>query len=186
MRLWILCLLIIIHLHACVAHSYTAEGGIRVQNSKVFKYNKERHRSRDKSPIDTEVIYRLDSSYDKYQAVKGIKNKPGAYMRFFSTGQVLFFYDTSQTIQVLNNRKTGRQGYYFIKGDRIKIDRFELINGGQTGKYYGRILDDGSLLFYEQRPGAVFGSFSALERDGRMSFWKKLTVPAMERYTPDW
>lgn len=173
-------------LTSCVRHHYNNEGGVRVSNPKVFKYNKPRYTSRNKSPIDTNTIYVLDSSYDKYAFTKEQKKAPASYVRFFSSGQVLFFYDTTPYLKGLNNRNTGVQGYYIIRGDKIKIDMFEDLNGGQTGKYFGRILNDSSLMFYEQSPETYFGSFWALERDGRRSFWKKLAVQNMIHYTPDW
>jgi len=171
---------------SCVHHYYNDDGGVRVANSKVFKYNKPRYTSRNKLPIDTNAIYVLDSSYNKYDVVMGKKKPPASYVRFFSTGQVQFFYDTTKALKQLNNRNIGVQGYYIIKGDKIKIDMFQEINGGQTGKYFGKVLPDNNLMFYEQRPETCFGSFSCLERDGRKSFWKKAIVPHMEHYKPDW
>lgn len=171
---------------SCVRHHFNGDDGVRVSNPKVFKYNKPRYTSGNKSPIDTNAIYVLDSSYDKYSVLKEQKKTPATYARFFSTGQVLFFYDITPDLKRLNNRNTGVQGYYIIRGDKIKIDMFEDQNGGQTGKYFGRILNDSSLMFYEQSPETYFGSYWALERDGRRSFWKKVIVQNMIHYKPDW
>lgn len=171
---------------SCVRHYWNEDGGVRVANPKVFKYNKPRYTSRNKFPIDTNAVYVLDSSYNKYNEVKARKLPPETFVRFFSTGQVLFFYDTTAGLKQLNNPNIGVPGYFIIKGNRIKIDMFQDINGGQTGKLFGKIQNDGSLMFYEQSPATYFGLFIALERDGQKSFWKKEPAPNMKHYRPNW
>lgn len=180
-------------LSACVSYHFTEEGSCRVDNPKVFKYNKPKYTLRDKGAIDTTAIYQIDSTYSPYPgSLNRGKSRKDQFCRFFSGGQVLFFSyeplpaDVMPPIELINNRKRGTQGYYYIDGDRIKIDMFQLLNGGQTGKYFGKIQKDGSIMFYEQRPETFYGSFRGLERDGRKSFWRKVKVDSLLHYKPDW
>lgn len=171
---------------SCVGFYRTNVGGTRVNNPKVFKYNKSTYTERSKGRIDTDCVYVLDSTYNKWNTPKGIK-KSGKFIRFFEGGQVIIaYFDDILTSELINNKDIGIQGYFVIKEDKIKIDMFQNINGGQTGKYFGRILKDGSLKFYEQRPETFYGSFSALEKDGRRSFWTKETALDIVYYTPEW
>lgn len=171
---------------SCVSYYYTNDGGIRVKNSKVFKYNKPKYTRLDKSRIDLNAIYILDSVYSKWDNPKGRK-KSGSFIRFFKNGQVLISsFDSILTQKRTNNKKIGIPGYFIIKEDKIKIDMFQQINGGQTGKQFGRIIENGDLIFYSQRPETYFGSFSALEKDGRKSFWKKETKYKLIEYNPEW
>jgi hypothetical protein len=169
-----------------------------VDNPKVFQYNKPKYTLRDKGGIDTTAIYLIDSSFNHYTSFyTGALNKVGKkrndeFCRFFSGGQVVFIscdslpLDAIPSIELINNRKRGTQGYYYVDGDRIRIDMFQLLNGGQTGKYFGKIQKDGSIMFYEQRPETYYGSFRGLERDGQKSFWKKVKVDSLIHYKPDW
>ena len=39
-------------------------------------------------------------------------------------------------------QKNVNRNVFIAEGTKLKIDRFEDINGGQTGKYYGKIQPD--------------------------------------------
>lgn len=171
---------------SCVKYYKTPAGGIRVYNSKEFKYNKPKFTSRDKTGIDTDAIYLIDSMYT-YEQKRRVQSH---FIRFFPTGQMLMVSCTGiPTASLVNNRDAGIQGYFIVKGDRIKIDMFQELNGGQTGLFYGKIMDNGDLMFYEQRPEIAlfpFNAFAALEKDGQKSFWKKVKVEGIEGYRPEW
>jgi hypothetical protein len=182
----LLYILSLFFLTSCLNYHYTSEGGVRVENSKVFKYNKPKYTKLDKSKIDFNAIYILDSIYSKWDDTKG-KKKYSSFIRFFKNGQVLISsFDSILTENQINNKNIGIPGYFIIKKDRIKIDMFQGINGGQTGKKFGKVAENGNLMFYFQRPETSFGSFRALEKDGRKSFWKKETKYKLIEYEPEW
>jgi hypothetical protein len=187
MRQSITYLLGLLIFNSCVRYHYTKEGGIRVNNPKVFKYNKPRFTQKDKSLIDINAIYILDSEYSQWNDIKySRKNKE--FVRFFSTGQILFTHCNGMPrIEVINNQNLGTQGYFIVKGDKIKIDLFSEDNGGCTQNYYGKILDSDNIMFYEVTPvPPFFSSFKGLEKGGRKSFWKKVKVAKIINYIPDW
>lgn len=175
---------VMLFLSACVKYYTTPEGGYRVKNPKEFKYNKPKYTKRDKSLIDTDAIYLIDSIHTYWDS-KHVQNE---FVRFFPGGQVLFIKTNGMpSSYLINNRDVGTPGYFILKGKRIKIDMFQDLNGGQTGFYFGKVLENGDLMFYEQRPETfLFAPFSALERNGQKSFWKKIKVPELESYTPNW
>jgi hypothetical protein len=176
-------------LTSCVSYHVTSDGGIRVNNPKVFKYNKPRFTKLDKGLIDTNAIYFKDSEFIKW-------NNPQwqiyarQFARFFNTGQVLFvFCDSFPNIEKINNPNVGVPGYFIVTGTKIKVDMFENIWGGHNAKYYGRIQPNGDIIFYEQRPETFYGSFSRLEKvDGhnRFSVWRKIKVDSLKSYKPNW
>lgn len=175
--------LLYLFLTSCVGYHYTNEGGIRVDNPKVFKYNKKRFRSLDKSLIDTNAVYVLSRHSSMWDSLW--------FIRFFPTGQVLFVpCDSMQpALSLINNKNVGFQGYFIIQGTRIKIDMFQELNGGQTGKYFGRIEPDGNISFYESRPETSYSIYYLVKKMGNangMSHWKKVPVDKMEHYVPDW
>lgn len=174
---------------SCVNYYYTDDGGIRVINPKVFKYNKDIYTLRDKTGIDTNAIYLIDSSYNVRDTPKWRKQS-NAFIRFFSTGQVLFIYsDSILSISEINNENIGIPGYFIAQDNKVKIDMFQNLNGGQTGRYYGRVLSNGDLMFYSERPELYFNSFKLLEkaeREKRFTIWRKTKVENLKYYTPNW
>jgi hypothetical protein len=185
-----LLLLLPLFLGACLRHHQTSEGGVRVNNPKVFKYNKPRFTKLDKGLIDTNAVYFKDSSFGKYNTPQwNTSFKETA--RFFSTGQVLFLHgDSVANIDKLNNPNLGEPGYYIVKGTQLKTDRFEWDNGGQTGLYFGRIQPNGDIIFYEETPKINhFPSFTKLENQFnkiKYSIWRKRKPEGLKHYRPDW
>ena len=182
-------------LTSCVSYQRTDSGGIRTKSSKVYKYNHPRYRSIDISKIDTNTIYLLDTLYNKYDSREPIKKISGSACRFFSGGQVLFFhYYDSLNIDLINDKDAGTPGYYTVQGDKLKIDMFQNLNGGQTGKYFGYIRENGDIVFYEQRPETYQGPFSiveggvysGLEKYGKKTVWIKSKMDGLINYRPDW
>ncbi|KAA3440028.1 hypothetical protein [Rufibacter hautae] len=175
---------LMILISSCVSYHVTDEGGYRVDNPKVFKYNRPKYNGLDKGAIDTTAIYFLDSTNRKHP--EGWK-KRDQFCRFFSGGQVVFISSEGMPdAKLINNAEKGTPGYYFIEGDRIRIDLFQDLNGGQTGKYFGKVQGNGDIMFYEQRPETYYGSFRGLERDGQKSFWKRIRVDHITPYKPNW
>lgn len=174
---------------SCVKYHITSDKGIRVNNPKVFKYNKSRFTKLDKGYIDVNAIYYKDSIYNKWSNPQW-KDKPKEFVRFFNSGQVLFVdCDSFPTIDKINNPDVGVPGYFIVIGTKIKIDMFQHLNGGQTGRYYGRIQPNGDIIFYEQRPETYFNSFSRLEKsegNDRYSIWRKIKVDSLKSYKPNW
>ncbi|MBX2921447.1 MAG: hypothetical protein KF746_04570 [Chitinophagaceae bacterium] len=144
-------ILLLLFLASCVKYHITSDEGVRVNNPKVFKYNKTRFTKLDKGLIDINAIYYKDSAYDKWSNPKW-RTYSKEFVRFFNTGQVLFVScDSFPTIDKINNPNVGLPGYFIVIGTKIKVDMFQDLNGGQTGKYYGRIQPNGDIIFYEQR-----------------------------------
>jgi hypothetical protein len=167
-----------------VSYYLTEEDGYRVNNPKVFEYNRPQYTRLDKGAIDTTAIYLIDSTNSGYPSTWRKRNR---FCRFFSGGQVVFIScDGMPDTKLINNSKRGTPGYYFVDGDRIRIDMFQDLNGGQTGKYFGKIQANGDIMFYEQRPETYYGSFRGLERDGQKSYWEKIRVDSIKHYKPNW
>lgn len=183
-------LLALLGLSACVPYHETAEGGTRVKNPSVFKYNRERFKKADKSLIDTEAIYVMDSMYNTWNTPKW-KKTDHIFLRFFPGGQVLFIFCKGlPTAEQVNNPNVGHQGYFTIQGTRLKVDRFHDWNYGGTGKYFGRVKPNGDLVFYERSPESYFlPTFNNLEKKTgkkHYSIWKKVKIKGQAPYTPAW
>jgi hypothetical protein len=176
-------------LASCVNYHVTSDEGLRVNNPRVFKYNKPRFTKLDKGLIDTNAIYYKDSSYFKWNHTPW-NTSSKEFVRFFNTGQVLFVYSKGfPTIDRINNPNVGIPGYFIVNGTELKIDRLEIINGGQTAPYFGRIQPNGDIIFYEEGPKLYNGSFSKLEKyqkDVRYSIWRKKNVDGIKHYRPNW
>lgn len=185
----LLIMILSIYFTSCVSYQITSEGGIRVNNPKVFKYNKERYRKLNKDLIDTSAIYYKDSSFSKSSSPNW-QSTYKVFARFFNSGQVLFVNcDSFPNLSLINNPNVGTPGYFIIEGTKLKIDMFQNLNGGQIGRYYGRILPNGDIYFIEQRPETYFNSFSLLEKiDGKNWFtiWKKIKIDKIKNYKPSW
>ena len=183
-------ILLTLFLSSCVKYHITSENGIRVNNPKVFKYNKPRFTKLDKALIDTNAIYYKDSTYNKWASPQW-RTYSRDFVRFFNTGQVLFVNSSTgfPTIDRINNPNIGTPGYFIIIGTEIMIDMFEDLNGGQTGKYFGRMQSNGDIIFYEERPKLYGSSFSRLEKsqkDVSYSIWRKKSFTGIKQYKPDW
>tara|TARA_B100000676_G_scaffold308818_1_gene370648 strand:+ start:2627 stop:3202 length:576 start_codon:yes stop_codon:yes gene_type:complete len=176
---------------SCVGYYFTDEGGVRANNPKVFKYNKQKHIVKDKTGIDTNAVYILHSIHGKWNrnsSIWGISQN--SFLRFFNSGQVLFVTcDSVPTPNEINNPNLGTPGYFIVKGTKLKIDMLQLINGGQTGKCFGRINKNGDLIIFENNPETYYSSFFLLENlEGRRSFsvWKKTKTEDFKIYKPNW
>lgn len=189
MKVRLALLLAVLFFSSCVGYHYTQEGGIRVNNPKVFRYNKKKFTSLDKSLIDTNANYLIDSSFNKWR-IPQWEQRRDVFIRFFSTGQILFITCSDMpNLDIINNKNLGIPGYFILRGNKIKIVMFQDLNGGQIGKFYGRIQPNGDLVFYDQRPETYYSSFYLLEKaeiNSRKSHWKKIKVDKIEHYTPNW
>lgn len=158
-----------------IKHYYTKDGGVRVYDTTIFDYRNVKDRFGKDSPIRTDLIYVCDSIYNKWNSPKWIKAEE-RFVRFFNSGQVLFVYpDDTINLEIVNNPEVGTPGYFKLDGDKLKIDMFQNLNGGQTGKYFGRVNEKGEIVFYEQRPETYYSSFKWLEKaegSKRFSIWK--------------
>ena len=173
---------------SCLSWHGTSSDGIRVNNPKVFQYNKSRYTNRSNGAIDTNAVYMLVYS-SNYNSEQNDKSYRTAFVRFFNSGQVLFYYgDSEPTLKEINDPLIGIPGYYIVKGHKLKISMFQGINGGQIGKFYGRILDSGNIKFFGQRPETHFGIYSCTEKDSesRYSIWQKTQINGIIDYKPDW
>ena len=182
-------ILLTILLASCVKFHITSDEGFRVNNPKVFKYNKPRFTNLDKGLIDTNAIYYKDSTYNKWTNPQW-RTYSREFVRFFNTGQVLFVSSAGfPTVDRINNPNVGTPGYFIVIGTEVKIDMFEIINGGQTTPYFGRIQPNGDIIFYEQTPRYYNNSFSRLEKgekDVSYSIWRKVYVDSLKHYKPNW
>jgi hypothetical protein len=172
-----------------IKHYYTNEGGARVYESKVFEYRNVKNRFGKDSLIRTDIIYVRDSIFNKWNTPKWIKSEPG-FVRFFKNGQVLFIYPKDTiNLEAVNNSELGTPGYFKLDGNKLKIDMFQNLNGGQTGKYFGRINEKGEIVFFEQRPETYYSSFRWLEKaegSKRFSIWKPKEIEGIKEYLPTW
>ena len=89
------------------------------------------------------------------------------------------------SLKNINKPNLGIKHYYFVNKDILKTDRFKELNGGQTGKYFGRILPNGDIKFFEERPTLFFGSIKTIEK-GEYTIWKKIPVAEIIHYKPNW
>ena len=173
--------------HSCVEFHRTKKGGFRIEDPTVFEYNSKKHFKKiDFSKIDTNSIYILDSLINPYDSVK-YKNISGRFCRFFPKGQVLFAsYDSIISDDLINDKEIGIPGYFTMEGNKVKIDMFQNLNGGQTGKYFGKLMDNGDIMFYQQRPETYNESYKGLEKYGKKTFWKKTKIDSIKFYYPEW
>ncbi len=177
---------------SCVSFYTTSEGGFRVNKTKDFKYSKQKFTSMQKTLIDTNSIYVMDSVFNKWNE-NPIERKGYRFVRFFSGGQALFIYnDGIPELEKINNKNIGIPAYYIIEGDKIKVNIFQNINGGQTSFYFGKITNNGNLIFYEDTaiatnfPIRILKSYKTLESRGIISYWTKIKVENIKNYKPDW
>ncbi|HEX4887225.1 MAG TPA: hypothetical protein VFV37_04180 [Luteibaculaceae bacterium] len=178
-------------LNSCsVSFHRTESDGVRVNDSRVFKYNKNKYKKFRGRLLDTACIYLKVKEYHNNWTPDTGYNRKTQFVRFFAGGQVLFTAcDSIPNEELINNPNVGVPGYYIIEGTKIKVDRFELTNGGQTGKYFGRVLENGDLIFYEERPETYFNSFFLLEKAvGKLkySLWKKIKYSNRDNHTLTW
>lgn len=185
MKPLIILFILSIVLSSCVSYQTNKEGGIRVNNPHVFKYNKQRFILRQKELVDTSAIYLLDTIYNPYN-IRTYPSPKTMFARFFSGGQILFVSCNGMpSLTQINNPNLGTQAYFILDKDILKTDRFEELNGGQTGKYFGRILPNGDIKFFEERPTLFFGSIKTIEK-GEYSIWKKIPISEIIHYKPGW
>jgi len=175
-------------LNSCVSYHLTKEGGYRVDDPHVFTYNKKKYQKFRSGLIDTSAIYVRVEKKSCF-GIDSLQNSPMYTLRFFAHGQVLFSYFTKDKVDLMNNPNIGIPGYFIIDGTKVKIDRFETINGGQTGKYFGRVMDNGDLLFFDQPPEMYYNSFFLLEKfepDSSKTIWRKIKPQELRHFVPDW
>jgi hypothetical protein len=93
---------------------------------------------------------------------------------------------------MINNKDVGTSAYYIIEENKLKVNILETINGGQTSFYFGKILNNGNLVFYEDTaiaanfPIRILKSYKTLEDRGIISYWTKIKVENIKNYKPDW
>jgi hypothetical protein len=176
-------------LTSCVKYHYTKSGdpySMRANNPKIYKYNKSSLRNLDKSLIDTSSIYLIDSQENKWN-YSLFDKKNSRFLRFFSTGQILYVLcDTIPTLDLINDQDIGAAGYFYIEKDKIRISIIGDTNGGQIELIFGKVLSNGDIMLYEQNPRTDNQSFKKLEEDDRKTFWKKKKIPGIIAYKPNW
>ena len=176
-------------LTSCVRFHYTEinePNSIRPNNPNVFKYKKPSLSNLDKSLIDLNSIYLVDSQYNKFD-YKLFDKRNSKFIRFFLGGQILLVYcDTLPPIDRINNKHIGTPGYFYIKNDEIRIEFLNETNGGQLTFQFGKILNNGDIMLYETNTRFANQSFKKLEKEGRKTFWKKTKIPEIVNYIPDW
>ena len=177
---------------SCVGYYTTAENGYRLKDPGDFKYSKPKFTSGSKALIDTNSIYVMDSVYYK-GTDEPMTRKGDKFVRFFSGGQALFVdHEGIPDLDKINNKNIGMPAYYILEGNKIKVEIFEIINGGQTMFYFGKIQENGNIVFYEDSgilinfPVRILKSFKSLENGGRESYWTKIKIENMDPYKPDW
>ena len=167
-----------------VKYYVTSEGGYRVVNSKKFKYNDAKYISKSKAAIDTNCIYLMDSVYDKWDDIK-IKKQSYRFLRFFSGGQVLFIDNNGMpNLDMINNKNIGIPGYYYLEGNKLRVNIFKMVDGGVIVDYLGEVNSNGNLIFYEQSSGDL--TFSKTKEYTRKTFWSKVEIKNIINYKPDW
>ena len=171
----------------CLKWKYTSEGGVRLVDSKKFKYNNQNHKNLNWEIIDTNAVYKLISDYD-WRHKPG--EKPPVYchvIRFFSGGQVLFYNCDKASIEsMINNPNSGIPGYFIVNGNQIRIERWSGTNGGQLEKYFGILQNHLAIKFYEQAVRTCHGSYDCLEKQNMYSIWEKQSNLKLIHYQPDW
>ena len=176
-------------LTSCVGFHYTEinePNSIRPNNPNVFKYKKPSLSKLDKSLIDLNSIYLVDSQYNKFD-YRLFNKRNSKFIRFFSGGQILLVYcDTLPPIERINNKHIGTPGYFYIKSDEIRIEFLDETNGGQLSFQLGKILNNGDIMLYETSNRFPNKSINKLEKQGKKTFWKKTKIPDINNYIPDW
>lgn len=185
-NIFIIAIIIILY-SSCLKYKVLEEGGIRLDNSNKFKYHSKKYLKENRVGVSTTSIYLLDSTFNKWNDIKIIKSQH-QFIRFFPDGQVLFISTNGMPdIETINNRNVGIPGYYIIDGDKIKIQMFQDLNGGQLGMNFGKIINNEQIIFYNQRPETYFfNKFKQLEKYGAKSFYSKRQIQGFEEYKPNW
>ena len=177
---------------SCIRHSLiqyygTGEGGIRLKKPKKFKYNREQFANINRLKIDTTSIYRIVEWYDGWRGgVLADSLRPQGTLRFFASGEVLFYEHNKPLDSLVNNSLSGTPGYYMIEGNKIKIHRFKRTNRGQLEKYFGILKNDGTIKFYEQSVIHCNGSYKCLEKQNMYSTWKKTDTFKLKYFKLNW
>ena len=123
--------------------------------------------------------------YSKKAQIKGFR--PGKV----PAGMIRKMYGKSLLVDAINKLLHESVNNY-IKDNKIRVNIFETINGGQTGFYFGEIQENGDLKFYEDSaialafPILVLKNYKSLENGGKESYWSKHKITGIENYKPDW
>ncbi len=186
-HLTLILLIVALSITSCLKYNWTSVHGVRLENPKKFEFSKKMYANSDRSKIDTNSIYQLISLH----GWGGVSVREGDQVscktaRFFSTGQVLFYYsDTIIDDRIFNNEEAGEPGYYYVYENQLKIERWRITNGGQLEYYFGTIQNDGNIKFYEQAVG-YYSSYRNLEKKNIYSIWAKKEISNINHYKPDW
>ena len=174
---------------SCVGFHYTEineANSIRPNNPNVFKFKKASFRNSDKSLVDFNSIYLIDSQ--NYQSkISPIQRQNNNFFRFFAGGQVLHVYSKSMPqIERINNKNVGIPGYFFIRDNKIRIELLDENNGGQLSFQFGEILKNGDIMLYDINTRSSNKSFKKLEKRERKTYWKRNQIPEIIGYIPNW
>lgn len=132
--------------------------------------------------MDTQAVYMHSWAYS---------SPPGAdsahyYLRFLSDGRVALFSGSSN----LNNADEASVGYYYLKGDRLRIEYFTVTYGNHGGLSHFLAYRRGEgFVTYGQFLGEnVHGSFllTGLMYRHQMGQWKKIIPDTLRHLRPDW
>jgi len=181
-------------LTSCFPKMYwTDSGGVRFEKPRTYwlKYKRQKFDNGQRIKICHEKIYETTkySVNDSSLSYKMIA-------RFFPEGQVLFFIEGQPETPFenqINDSLAGIPGYYAVKGDKLKFQRWTNIFGDQTPETYGVILNDSTLKIYNTYVPDCTGPFNAgitiyecLEAKQDFSIWKKTDKYQLKQYNPSW
>lgn len=166
----------------------TESGGIRLIHKRDYRYSKPKYDNRERSKIDTAAVFERVLHLQQGDTIyPNLTPYAKSFARFFGGGQVLFFDGQKASIEKqVNDSEAGIAGYFAVFGNRVKLEHWVNIFGDQTPAYYGIIVNDSTLKFYETYVPDCYGSFDCLERKNRYSIWKKRTIEGMKLYRPSW
>ncbi|NUY81746.1 hypothetical protein HUK80_12630 [Flavobacterium sp. MAH-1] len=117
-----------------------------------------RHRVKplaDLSLIDTTAIYYLhDANYYRNSDAYKV---PDRYMRFYADGRVKVQGTKAfPRIEDVNDPEKGVVGYYYLKGDLLRIQLYSDINAGSDQLKFGKVDQNGDVILLHDNPRTTY------------------------------
>lgn len=186
-------LILLLTLVGCSHYVINENGYIRPPKGFKFSYRNKVTQLKNKSIIDTNAVYYIHNS-NYYRNSDAYKNHD-EYIRFYSNGrfkqQGLKAYPKTEDVNDIN---TGIAGYYYIKGNSIKMQVYSDINAGSDQLSVGIIDENKNLVILDENPRMFFCigyTEKAIKRKIEKSnfnpkVYEKITIEGLTHTKPNW